>query len=163
MRKFYKISKDEFSKLNLSDDLYDTYKLPERSTLFSAGYDFVSLYDCVINPKEIKKIPTGIKADMEEDEVLLLIVRSSMGFKYNVRMCNQIGVIDKDYFNNNSNEGHIFICLQNEGDKPFIINKGDKICQGIFVKYLKVDDEDVIFNKRCGGIGSTSKEENNGK
>ena len=154
MRKFYKISKDEFSKLNLSDDLYDTYKLPERSTLFSAGYDFVSLYDCVINPKEIKKIPTGIKADMEEDEVLLLIVRSSMGFKYNVRMCNQIGVIDKDYFNNNSNEGHIFICLQNEGDK---------ICQGIFVKYLKVDDEDVILNKRCGGIGSTSKEENNGK
>ena len=161
MRKFYKISKDEFSKLNLSGDLYDTYKLPERSTLFSAGYDFVSLYDCVIYPKEIKKIPTGIKADMEEDEVLLLIVRSSMGFKYNVRMCNQIGVIDKDYFNNNSNEGHIFICLQNEGDKPFIINKGDKICQGIFVKYLKVDD--VILNKRCGGIGSTSKEVNNGK
>ena len=163
MRKFYKISKDEFSKLNLSGDLYDTYKLPERSTLFSAGYDFVSLYDCVINPKKIKKIPTGIKADMEEDEVLRLIVRSSMGLKYNVRMCNQIGVIDKDYFNNNSNEGHIFICLQNEGDKPFIINKGDKICQGIFVKYLKVDDEDVILNKRCGGIGSTSKEENNGK
>ena len=161
MRKFYKISKDEFSKLNLSGDLYDTYKLPERSTLFSAGYDFVSLYDCVIYPKEIKKIPTGIKADMEEDEVLLLIVRSSMGFKYNVRMCNQIGVIDKDYFNNNSNEGHIFICLQNESDQIITIKKGDRFVQGIFMPYLIVDD-DTTDNMRKGGIGSTNKEgENN--
>lgn len=46
---------------------------------------------------------------MNEDEVLFLIVRSSMGFKYNVRLCNQVGIIDKDYYNNIDNEGHIFI------------------------------------------------------
>ena len=155
MRKFYKISKDEFSKLNLSDDLYDTYKLPERSTLFSAGYDFVSLYDCVIYPKEIKKIPTGIKADMEEDEVLLLIVRSSMGFKYNVRMCNQVGIIDADYYGNSSNGGHIFVCLENEGDEVIEIKKGDRFVQGIFIPYLITDDDNTT-DLREGGIGSTN-------
>lgn len=58
------------------------------------------------------KIPTGIKANMENNDVLFLVVRSSMGFKYNVRMCNQVGVIDSDYYNNIDNEGHIWIKLK---------------------------------------------------
>ena len=92
---------------------------------------------------------------MEEDEVLLLIVRSSMGFKYNVRMCNQVGVIDSDYYNNLDNEGHIWIKLQNHGEKDYIVKKGDKIIQGIFTKFLTVTSENEIKNKRISGIGST--------
>ncbi len=142
MRKFEKISFDQFKKDIKDDiDLYHSYMLPKRDTKYAAGYDFYAIYDYRLKPKEIKKIPTGVKALMEDDDVLLLIDRSSMGFKYNVRMCNQVGVIDKDYYNNNDNEGHMWIKIQNEGDKDYVVKKGDGICQGIFMKYLKTDDD----------------------
>ncbi len=79
-----------------------------------------------------------------------------MGFKYNVRMCNQVGVIDSDYYNNKENEGHMFIKLENHGDKDYVVKKGDKIIQGIFIKYLTVDNEEEIEIERESGIGSTN-------
>lgn len=159
MRKFEKISLKQFKKDFNDEKLYETYNLPSRSTTNSAGYDFYAVDSFCLKPGENKKIPTGIKADMENDEVLLLIVRSSMGFKYNVRLTNQVGVIDSDYYNNVDNEGHIWINLQNHGDKEYNVNKGDKIIQGMFIKYLLTDDDDTKNKMRIGGIGSTNKEE----
>lgn len=149
MRKFEKISFDEFKK-SISDDLelYNEYPIPNRETKYAAGYDFFAINPFVLKPGETIKIPTGIKADMMEDEVLFLIVRSSMGFKYNVRMCNQVGVIDKDYYNNKDNEGHIFLKIKNEGEKDYVVNKYDRIGQGIFLKYLTVEDEEEDFKER---------------
>lgn len=160
MRKFEKISFEQF-KNDVKDDvnLYDSYNIPKRSTKNSAGYDFESLYDFTLKPNEIIKIPTGIKVTMNSDEVLFIIVRSSMGFKYNVRLVNQVGVIDSDYYNNSDNEGHIFIKLHNQGNKDYIVKKGEKICQGIFTKYLTVDNEEKIEKERISGFGSTSKED----
>lgn len=151
MRKFEKISFEQFKK-DIKDDieLYNSYNVPKRSTKHSAGYDFESITDFVIKPGENKLIATGIKASMNEGEVLLLVVRSSQGFKYNVRMCNQLGVIDKDYYNSPKNEGHIYIKLYNEGEIDYIVKKGDKIVQGLFVNYLTVDDEESIENERTG-------------
>ncbi len=153
MRKFEKISYEQFKK-DIKDDknLYDEYLLPRRETFNAAGYDFFALYDYTLKPGEIKKIPTGIKVTMNSDEVLLLIDRSSMGFKYNVRMCNQVGVIDADYYNNKDNEGHIWIKIQNEGDKDYIVKKGDRMIQGIFIKYLSVDNEIEDFNDRVSNL-----------
>lgn len=149
MRKFEKISFDQFKK-DVKDDkkLYEEYNLPSRETKKAAGYDFFALYDYTLKPGEIMKIPTGVKVNMENDEVLLLLDRSSMGFKYNVRMCNQVGVIDADYYNNGDNEGHMWIKIQNEGDKDYIVKKGDGMCQGIFIKYLTVDNECENFEER---------------
>ena len=79
-----------------------------------------------------------------------------MGFKYNVRLVNQVGVIDKDYYNNESNEGHLWIKLHNQGEKDYIVKKGDAICQGIFTKFLTVSDEEEIDKSRVGGFGSTN-------
>ena len=154
MRVFEKISFEQFSK-DIKDDreLYDEYKLPVRKTKASAGYDFLAIEDIEIKPGEIKKIPTGIKANYPEDEVLLLFVRSSMGFKWNVRMCNQVGVIDSDFYNNPDNEGHMWFALQNEGDKTFKVNKGEGFGQGIFIKYLTVDNEEEIIDNRTGWSG----------
>ena len=142
MRKFEKISFEQFKK-DIKDDkkLYDLYNLPKRGTKSAAGYDFYALYDYTLKPGEIKKIPTGIKVSMESDDVLFLIDRSGMGFKYNVRMCNQVGVIDADYYNNDDNEGHMWIRIQNEGDKDYVVKKGEGMIQGIFMKYLKTDDD----------------------
>ena len=159
MRKFEKISYEQFKK-DIADDqeLYENYSLPKRGTKYAAGYDIFSLEDFTLKPGETTKIATGIKADMMDDEVLFILVRSSMGFKYNVRLCNQVGVIDKDYYNNEGNEGHIFIKIKNEGEKDFIVNRGDAIGQGIFMKYLLTED-DISDNVRTGGIGSTNKED----
>ena len=157
MRKFDKITFRQFKKDIKDDiDLYQSFDIPKRATKNSAGYDFESLIDIKLEPNEIIKIPTGIKVTMNYDEMLMLFVRSSMGFKYNVRLCNQVGIIDSDYYNNDSNEGHIWIALQNEGDKDYIIKKDDKFVQGVFTKFLLVDDEKEISNTRQGGIGSTN-------
>ncbi len=160
MRKFEKISLNQFiqdTELTLKE--YNTYEIPKRSTKYSAGYDFECLTDFTLKPNETKLIPTGIKVIMNEDEVLMLYIRSSLGIKYNIRMCNQTGIIDKDYYNNEENEGHIFVKIQNEGNKEKHFKKGEKFIQGLFIKYLTTDDENEIINKRKGGFGSTNKEE----
>lgn len=156
-RFFEKISFEEFKKVfGDNKDLYEEYKLPKRGTMYSAGYDFFAIKDYTIKPGEIVKIPTGYKAQFERDEMLLLVVRSSIGFKWNVRMTNQLGVIESDYYNNQDNEGHMFVSLQNHGDKDFVINKGDAYIQGIFTKFL-ITDDDSVTTKRIGGFGSTNK------
>ena len=158
MRRFEKISLEEFSKY-YDKILYEEYDFPNRMTAHSAGYDFFAIEGFTIKSGEIKKIPTGYKATFESDEMLMLLVRSSMGFKYNVRMTNQVGIIESDYYNNIDNEGHMFVSLQNEGEKDFVVKKGDAYAQGIFVKFLICDDDSAI-SKRSGGLGSTNKERN---
>ena len=158
MRKFEKISFEQFAKDIKNDKkLYDEYKKPIRKTKLSAGYDFMAIEDITINPGEIVTIPTGIKAVFPEDETLLLFVRGSVGYHWNVRMCNQVAIIDSDFYNNVGNEGHMWFALQNEGDKTFIIKKGESFGQGIFIKYFVVDDEEDIENVRIGGFGSTNE------
>ena len=157
MRKFEKISFEEFKKDIKDDkDLYDSYIMPKRNTKCSAGYDFYAIEDYTIKPNESLVIPTGIKVTMNSDEMLMIVVRSSSGFKYNVRMCNQVGIIESDYYNNSSNEGHMWIALQNEGTEVFKVEAGDRVAQGIFVKFLTVDEEEKIDNERNGGLGSTT-------
>ncbi|MBR4671728.1 MAG: hypothetical protein IKO78_00825 [Bacilli bacterium] len=152
MRKFEKISFEQFKK-DVADDkkMYEEFEMPSRETTHSAGYDFHALEEMTLKPQEIKRIPTGIKATMEDDEVLYIHVRGSQGFKYNVRLCNQVGVVDKDYYNNPGNEGHIWIALQNEVKDDYIIKKGQGIAQGIFAKFLLTDnDADQEKEKRMG-------------
>jgi len=162
MRKFEIISKRQFDKdFNNIDVNYNELVLPKRNTKKSAGYDFYMPYDLEIKPGEIVKIPTGIKVIMEEDDFLGLYIRSSLGFKYNLRLCNQVGIIDADYYNNIDNEGHMFVKLKNEGESTIILKKNDRYIQGIFQKYY-ITDDDNANEERVGGIGSTNKgDENN--
>ena len=133
---------------------YDV-ELPKRATKKSAGYDFCTIEDIQLNPGEIKLIKTGIKAYMEDDEVLKIFPRSSLSLK-KITLPNNVGIIDSDYYNNSKNEGHIFIPLYNFSDEMFEIKKGDKIAQGIFEKFLVIDNEEEIENERNGGFGSTN-------
>lgn len=149
MRKFEKISFEQFCK-DVSNDknLYDSYKLPARSSKKTAGYDIYLLEDLVIKPNEIVKLPTGVKSYFEDDEMLFIIVRSSTGFKYNIRLVNQVGVIDADYYNNKDNEGHMFIKIQNHSEKELKFKAGDTIVQAIFLKYLTTDDDNNLNIER---------------
>ena len=158
MRKFEIISINQFNKdFKDTDTKYDDIIIPKRSTKFSAGYDFYMPYDLTVKKNEVVLIPTGIKVMLNSDEFLGIYIRSSLGFKYNLRICNQVGIIDSDYYNNSSNEGHIFVKLKNEGDNDIILKKHDRYVQGIIQKYYIVDNENEIEDIRVGGIGSSGR------
>lgn len=157
MRYFEKISFEQFKKDVQADiNLYNDYLLPKRATKNSVGYDFFAINDIVIKPNEIVKIPTGYKVNFNGDEGLLLIMRSGLGFKYNLRLTNQVGLIESDYYNNESNEGHMWVSIQNEGNEEVIISKNKAYCQGVFIKYL-ITDDDNTNEIRKGGFGSTDR------
>ena len=158
MRKFEKISFEQFKKDVCNDkELYNSILVPKRSTNNSAGYDIRSIEDYLLRTHTSHVFKTGIKVSMNKNEVLYIFDRSSFGFKYDIMLSNSVGVIDSDYYNNEDNEGHICVKLFNMGDTDVEIHKGDRIAQCIFMKYLTVDDEEEINNKRKGGIGSTGK------
>ncbi|MFR2534149.1 MAG: dUTP diphosphatase [Clostridia bacterium] len=133
--------------------------LPVRKTRFSAGYDIEAAEDCVIPSfkKGMKPtlVKTGLKAYMQEDEVLILCNRSSNPGKKGLVMANSIGIIDKDYYGNPDNDGHFMFAFYNIKEEDLEIKKGDCIGQGIFQKYLIVD-EDIAQGERIGGFGSTN-------
>lgn len=138
-----------------AEAVYASIRLPQRATKGSAGYDFYTPAEICLAPGESAKIATGIRAEMNEDWVLLLMPRSSLGFKYKLELNNTVGVIDSDYYYSD-NEGHIFIKLTNsdpEG-KTLHLSAGQAFAQGIFVMYgITVDD--VSERERNGGFGST--------
>lgn len=154
--KFYKISSDRAQIDNL--DLYLNYnniKLPKRATTGSAGYDFYAPFNITIDPGQTKKIPTGIRIKLTNSTVLLIFPRSSLGFKYKLKLDNTVGVIDSDYFNSD-NEGHIWVSMTNMGDRTVNIKKGEAFCQGIITSFYVTDDDNTT-EERNGGFGSTNK------
>lgn len=152
MRKFEIISQKEIDK-NI-DLKIENIVLPKRQTAKSAGYDFYLPYDIFLNPGEMKVVATGIKASLEDDEVLEIYIRSSMAIKRGLYLVNQVGIIDADYYNNSDNEGHIMIAIRNTSALEVCLKTGERIAQGVFKKYLITDDDNVT-SVRCGGIGST--------
>jgi dUTP pyrophosphatase len=129
-------------------------ELPKRKTSGSAGYDFESAVTIEIEPNKIAFVSTGIKAYMPENEVLQMYPRSSLSFKKKLVKANSVGIIDSDYYNNPDNEGEIMLILYNFGEEKVLINKGERIAQGIFIQYLTIDDSETTV-KRLGGFGST--------
>lgn len=146
--RYFEFVSDKHKKNVFSD-------IPKRSTKNSAGYDFISPDDFTIEPKSVCMIHTDIKAKMLNDEVLHIYPRSSYGMKKNLMLCNTVGVIDSDYYGNIDNDGNIIISYFNYGDKVQYIKRGDKIAQGVFIKFLKTVD-DSCSEERVGGIGSTN-------
>lgn len=164
--KFYKVSREQFLGAledfpqytqTQKEELYENLKLPKRATKGSAGYDFYAPFSFTLAPGETIKIPTGIRAEMEENWVLKLYPRSGLGFKFRLQMNNTVGIIDSDYFHSD-NEGHIFVKLTNDTNegKTVEVAAGTGVVQGIFLEYgITVDDDaDEIRN---GGFGSTTK------
>lgn len=135
---------------------YEYVNFPKRKTKQSAGYDIESAVNVVINPGETKLILTGIKVYMDENEWLGIYIRSSIAVKYGIVLANSVAVIDSDYYNNPDNEGHLMLPIRNVSGMPYTVKKGDRIAQGIFHRYYKVDD-DSADGDRTGGIGSTGK------
>lgn len=128
--------------------------LPQRKTSKSAGYDLRSLTDVTILPDDSAVLETGVKVCMEQDEVVLLYIRSSLAFKKGLMLSTGVSVIDADYYNNSDNDGHILLSIRNVSNEPQHIEKGERVAQAVFVNYMTVL-HDMVSKKRVGGIGST--------
>lgn len=164
----------------------EKHMLPNRATKNSAGYDFrcaenitiPSIWSSVnsiekIIASAIKKdfslnkylkgvveptlIHTGVKAYMQEDEVLYLYNRSGNPRKLGLILANGVGVVDRDYYSNENNDGEIMFQFYNFLPYSVTIHKGDKIGQGVFQKYLKSDNDISTSKTRKGGFGSTDE------
>lgn len=127
--------------------------LPTRASKSSIAYDFYSPVDVTINPMQSAMIWTDVKAKFNDNEALLINVRSSMG-KHPIMIANTQGWIESDYYSNPDNDGNIGIRLFNLGTEPYIIKKGDRIGQGMFINYLTADNGNTD-DIRNGGFGST--------
>ena len=133
--------------------------LPVRKTKYSAGYDVEAAEDTIIpafkpgmKPTLIK---TGIKSYMQDNEYLMLANRSSNPGKKGLILANSVGIVDKDYYGNSDNDGHIMFAFYNIKDEDVEIKKGDCIGQAIFMPFL-IADEDNAQGMRIGGFGSTN-------
>ena len=133
--------------------------LPIRKTAKAAGYDIEAAEDTVIPSFKLgikpTLIPTGLKVYCKSDEWVMLANRSS-GPKKGLVMSNSIGVIDADYYGNETNDGHFYFQYYNMLDHDIEIKKGEVIGQVIFQKYLIVDN-DSAEGIRTGGFGSTDE------
>lgn len=157
IRGFDFISKEQFAK-DFDADIETKILIPKRATKLSAGYDCYAPTDIYLEPGQDAKVPTGVKAYMQPGEVLMAFPRSGFGFKYYCRLANTVGIIDTDYYNNANNEGHIFVKIRNEGNKPMTIRQGEAMCQFIFLPFLLADgDNFTVGNERNGGFGSTGE------
>lgn len=134
------------------------YKEPKRKTRKSAGSDiyYTGKMPVTIEPNEKVIFITNVKAYMNDEEVLLADVRSSQGIFSDLMICNTIGVIDSDYYNNKGNEGNIAVALRNLGNDHVTINTGDAIAQLIFTPYLTPDNPS-LEQERLSGYGSTGQ------
>ena len=131
-------------------------KLPERATANSAGYDFFAPGDITLPAKQLTRVMTGIKCELRPYMVLILANRSSNPSKKSLFLANGVGIVDADYYDNPDNEGEIGFEFYNNSEEDVIIEKNEKIGQGIITTYIKVEGDNAT-GSREGGFGSTGK------
>ena len=131
---------------------------PTYATDGSAAVDLRAALDegvtVTIAPGERALIPTGLAiAPESSDVVAILAPRSGLACKKGIRLSNGIGVIDADY------RGEIGVSLHNTGHEDFVVARGDRIAQMMFMPVyaasFTVCDELDETARGAGGFGST--------
>ncbi len=164
--RFYKVSPGRFAQdwadafpetsPEETEKIYREIRLPRRATSGSAGYDFFAPVSFTLAPGQTIKLPTGIRARMDDGWVLMCFPRSGLGFKYRLQLNNTVGIIDSDYFGSD-NEGHIFARITNDSneERTVCVEAHTGFMQGIFVPY-GITEDDAASAVRNGGFGSTT-------
>lgn len=147
---------EEMAKFEKVKRIKEDIKLPERATGSSAGYDFYAIEDTWVFDKDVTYVKTGVKIKLAPDEFLMLCNRSSNPKKKELVLINGVGIVDADYYGNPDNDGEIAFAFRSLNNTGSFIAKGDKIGQGIIMKYNKTEDDNAE-GVRTGGFGSTGK------
>lgn len=131
--------------------------LPTRADCRSAGYDFYMPEDIYIPANANYMFSTDVKAYMLNGEVLKLYIRSSLAIKRGLSLVNSVGIIDASYYENPDNDGNIGCCIKNNMMYGVQLARGERVMQGIFMRYLVADVDNVLSDTRTGGVGSSGK------
>lgn len=100
-------------------------------------------------------VPTGIKAVMQQYEVLILAHRSSSPLKHGLTLPHGIGDFDAEVVKHPDNEGEIVILLLNFFPRDVMIQKGDRIGLGIFMPFSLADGDTGGLATRTSGFGDS--------
>ena len=140
----------KFRRLPSNPDLL----LPGRATPQAAGYDVRSAApDFVLEPGEIRLVPTGLVMELPDGVECQVRPRSGLALKYGISLPNSPGTIDPDY------RGELGVILQNTGRESFKVERGERIAQLVFHRFLTPDAVEVSEVSQTergeGGFGST--------
>lgn len=136
--------------------LHEDAVIPQYQTKGAAGFDFHAIEDMEISPRQIVLVKTGLSMEIPEGYELQVRPRSGMSLKTKMRVANAPGTVDSDY------RGEICIIMENIGmlaSFPYIINKGDRIAQGVICpvhQAIFVEDELSETERGEKGFGSTN-------
>ncbi|GIP14602.1 deoxyuridine 5'-triphosphate nucleotidohydrolase [Paenibacillus montaniterrae] len=140
-----------FKRMPGNEDL----AIPKRMTEGSAGFDLQAAVDepVTLEPGERKLIPTGFAMAMPNELEAQIRPRSGLAYKHGITCLNSPGTIDADY------RGEVKVLLVNLGDKPFTIERGERIAQMLFglVPKVTIEETDTLPEtvRGAGGFGHT--------
>jgi dUTP pyrophosphatase len=128
--------------------------LPKYQTHESAAFDISANEEVTIEPRQIKRVRTGLVIESPQGYFLLIAARSSTPRKKGLTIIQGIGIIDRDF---SGPEDEVLLQLYNFSDKSVQITKGERLAQGIFlpVDQIEWNEVDQIREKSRGGFGST--------
>src|SRR3989338_6995149 len=129
--------------------------LPEYKTAGAAGFDLTARETIIIGPATVGYVPLNIAIETPKNHFFILAARSST-HKMGLMPANGIGIGDSDF---RGDEDEYKIALLNFTNKPITIEKGTRIAQGLIVKHIRANWQEVakMKSKIRGGFGSTGK------
>lgn len=146
----------------MSNPLYSTVQikrlldvdLPAYQTDGAAGFDLAAGEDCTIPPNGHKLVRTGLAISCPSGHFLIITPRSSLYPKKRLLMANAPGIIDSDY---SGDDDEVYLSLLNPAAFATVdIAKGDRLANGIFMPYSRVEFREVEhMGASRGGFGST--------
>jgi dUTP pyrophosphatase len=130
--------------------------LPSYESNGATGFDLITRKTTVIHPGTIGLVPGNVIVKVPDGFTLLIVPRSSLPRKKALICPHSLGVIDQDYC---GPEDELMVQVQNVSDHPVIVERGERIAQGLFVKAEKAQWIEIENNaeKSRGGFGSTDK------
>ena len=72
-------------------------QIPTYGTNGAAGFDFRSIDDYTVKPKETVIVKTGLAMSVPEYLYLAVVPRSGISAKTKIRVANSPGIVDSDY------------------------------------------------------------------
>jgi len=127
----------------------------KKATIGSAGFDLVAAIEKKVFLESNKSIlvPCGFSLEMPSNFEAQVRPRSGIALKNSVTVLNSPGTIDADY------RGEICVILINHGKDNFLIEKGMRIAQLVFIQLPKIELKETVELKKTkrgsGGFGST--------
>jgi dUTP pyrophosphatase len=131
-----------------------TLPLPTYATKGSVGFDLIIRTTTTVEAGGMARLPANVIVATPPDYMLLIAVRSSTPRRTGLRLANSIGIVDQDYAGPND---EIHIEVWNPTSAPVVVQRGDRIAQGVFVRIAQADleEQDIATQPTRGGFGST--------